>query len=52
MLFRSLAKSEIEKYSKNDWKEITLETFNSIFKDSAIKRATFEGIKRNINAAL
>ena len=36
---------------KNDCKEITLENFNHIFKNSAIKRAKYEGIKKNIEAA-
>ncbi len=34
--------------SKNDWIEMTKETFNKVFKKSAIKRAGFDGIKRNI----
>ena len=34
--------------NKNDWIEITKETFNKVFKNSAIKRAGFDGIKRNI----
>lgn len=34
--------------SKNDWIEMTKETFNKVFKNSAIKRAGFDGIKRNI----
>ena len=36
----------------NDWKEITEETFGRIFKRSAIKRAGFAGLKRNLNSAL
>ena len=34
--------------NKNDWIEMTKETFNNVFKNSAIKRAGFDGIKRNI----
>ena len=34
--------------SKNDWIEMTKETFNKVFRNSAIKRAGFDGIKRNI----
>jgi hypothetical protein len=30
--------------SKNDWKEITKETFKKVFKNSLLKRAKFEGI--------
>lgn len=34
--------------SKKDWQEITNETFNKIFKKSAVKRTKFTGLKRNI----
>jgi epoxyqueuosine reductase len=33
---------------KRDWEEITEEIFNTVFNGSAIKRAKFEGLKRNI----
>ncbi len=33
---------------KRDWEEITRETFNEIFKRSAVKRTKFEGLQRNI----
>ncbi len=36
-------------FSKNDWQEITQEVFSKVFKDSAVKRTKFEGLKRNIN---
>ena len=32
-----------------DYKEITLETFNKVFSKSAVKRAKFKGLSRNIN---
>jgi epoxyqueuosine reductase len=35
--------------SKKDWTEITEETFKIIFKNSPLKRAKFEGLKRNID---
>jgi epoxyqueuosine reductase len=35
-------------YTKNDWKEITEEIFKELFKNSAIKRTKYQGIKRNI----
>ena len=35
--------------TKNEWKELTQETFNTIFKKSAVKRTKYEGLKRNIN---
>ena len=35
--------------TKKDWDEITEETFRTVFKNSAVKRTKFEGLKRNIN---
>lgn len=32
----------------NEWKELTEELFNELFKKSAVKRTKFEGLKRNI----
>ncbi|HEY9185290.1 MAG TPA: tRNA epoxyqueuosine(34) reductase QueG [Salegentibacter sp.] len=34
---------------KKDWEEITKETFNEIFRKSAVKRTKFTGFKRNID---
>lgn len=34
--------------SRKDWEEITEEVFRKIFKKSAVKRAKYEGLKRNI----
>ncbi|HWS59690.1 MAG TPA: tRNA epoxyqueuosine(34) reductase QueG [Flavobacterium sp.] len=34
--------------SKKDWEEITEETFNAVFRNSALKRTKYYGIKRNI----
>ncbi len=39
---------ELLSMSKKDWEEITKETFNKVFKNSAVKRTKFEGLKRNI----
>lgn len=39
---------ELLSMSKNDWEEITKETFNRVFKKSAVKRTKFEGLQRNI----
>ena len=39
---------ELLSMSKKDWNEITSETFNAVFKNSALKRTKFEGLKRNI----
>jgi epoxyqueuosine reductase len=32
----------------NEWQELTEETFNTIFKNSAVKRAKYKGLKRNL----
>ncbi|HMK04270.1 MAG TPA: tRNA epoxyqueuosine(34) reductase QueG [Ferruginibacter sp.] len=39
---------EILNFSKNDWEELTEESFKTIFKNSPLKRTRFEGIKRNL----
>jgi epoxyqueuosine reductase len=39
---------EVLNFNKNDWEEITEESFKIIFKNSPLKRAKFEGIKRNL----
>lgn len=33
---------------KQDWEDITQEVFQKVFKNSAVKRTKFEGLKRNI----
>ena len=43
------ATPEILSYSKSDWEEITNETFQKVFKNSALKRTKYEGIKKNIS---
>jgi epoxyqueuosine reductase len=40
--------SEILSYSKKDWEDITKETFDIVFKNSAVKRTKLEGLQRNI----
>ncbi|WP_159021890.1 tRNA epoxyqueuosine(34) reductase QueG [Formosa sp. L2A11] len=35
--------------TKNDWEEITEDTFKKVFQKSAVKRTKFTGLKRNIN---
>lgn len=35
--------------SKKDWEELTKETFNKVFKKSAVKRTKYSGLSRNIN---
>jgi epoxyqueuosine reductase len=38
----------LEGLSTPDWKEITHEVFHKVFKKSAVKRAGYEGLKKNI----
>ena len=40
--------AELLSLSKNEWDEMTQEVFSVIFKNSAIKRTKYEGLKRNI----
>jgi epoxyqueuosine reductase len=35
--------------TKKDWEEITEETFRAVFKNSAVKRAKYDGLKRNLD---
>ncbi|MCE3227920.1 MAG: queG [Bacteroidetes bacterium] len=35
-------------FSEGEWDEITEETFNIIFKNSAVKRTKYKGLKRNL----
>lgn len=41
-------KEELLKMTKNEWSEITEEVFDKVFKNSAIKRTKFDGLKRSI----
>lgn len=36
-------------FTKKDWEELTEATFETLFKNSAVKRTRFEGLKRNLN---
>ena len=40
---------EILNFSKSEWEEITVDTFQKVFKNSAVKRTKYEGLLRNIN---
>jgi len=40
---------ELLSMTKKDWQEITEDTFKKVFKNSAVKRTKFSGLKRNIN---
>ncbi len=39
---------DLLKMTRKDWQEITIETFQKVFKNSAVKRTKFEGLKRNL----
>jgi len=41
-------KEELLGMTKKDWLEITEETFKRVFKNSAVKRTKYSGLKRNI----
>ena len=41
--------SELMKMSRDEWNEITEETFNKIFKNSTVKRTGYKGLIRNLN---
>ena len=41
--------AEILSMTKKDWEEITEDTFKKVFKNSAVKRTKWEGLKRNVN---
>ena len=43
------ANSDILNFSKSDWEEITTDTFQKVFKNSAVKRTKYDGLLRNIN---
>ncbi|HEY0090876.1 MAG TPA: tRNA epoxyqueuosine(34) reductase QueG [Flavobacterium sp.] len=43
------ANPDLLSMSKKDWEEITDETFRTVFRNSAVKRTKFEGLKRNID---
>lgn len=37
-----------EKFNRQDWTELTEETFRKVFKKSAVKRTKFSGLQRNL----
>jgi epoxyqueuosine reductase len=40
--------NEVLDFSKDDWEELTEESFKIIFRKSPLKRSKFEGIRRNL----
>ncbi len=47
-----LPKEDLLRMTREDWRNLTVEQYRQLFKNSAVKRAKFEGLKRNITAAL
>lgn len=43
------ASPEMFSFTKKDWEEITEDTFRKVFRNSAVKRAKFDGLRRNIS---
>lgn len=41
--------AELLGMTKSDWEELTEQTFKRVFKNSAVKRTKFSGLKRNID---
>ena len=41
--------AELLDFTKKDWEELTEVTFETIFKNSAVKRTRYEGFKRNLS---
>ena len=39
---------ELLQMTSRDWSELTTETFQKVFKESAVKRTKLEGLTRNI----
>ena len=39
---------EVLNFTKNEWEELTEESFKNIFRKSPLKRAKYDGIKRNL----
>ena len=43
---------DVEKMTRQDWKEITEDVFEKLFEQSAVKRTKLEGLKRNVEFVL
>ena len=41
-------RTELLEFTKKDWEELTETTFDIIFKNSAVKRTRYKGLKRNL----
>lgn len=45
-------KPELLQMKRADWQQLTVEQYRSLFKGSAVKRAKYEGLMRNIDCAI
>lgn len=45
-------KDELLSMTRDDWQNLSVDDYRRLFKGSAVKRAKYEGLMRNINAAL
>lgn len=41
--------NDLLNYTEKDWQEISEETFNVVFKNSAVKRTKYKGLRRNLD---
>ena len=44
-----MPKPQLLDMTKEEWEDISEETFNTLFEGSAVKRTKFNGLKRNID---
>ncbi len=47
-----LPNDDLLQMTRDDWRNLTVEQYRRLFKNSAVKRAKYEGLKRNIAAVL
>jgi epoxyqueuosine reductase len=40
---------ELQSFTEKEWLELSEEVFNKVFKNSALRRTKYEGLKRNVN---
>ncbi|MBR2034679.1 MAG: tRNA epoxyqueuosine(34) reductase QueG, partial [Prevotella sp.] len=48
---RFLPSKELLEMKRDDWNNLTVEDYRVLFKGSAVKRAKYEGLMRNISIA-
>ncbi|MDG5800450.1 tRNA epoxyqueuosine(34) reductase QueG [Marinilabiliaceae bacterium ANBcel2] len=47
-----VVKDEVKEVSLPEWEELSTDSFSKLFKNSAVKRTKYSGLKRNINFVL